>query len=45
MTMSAIESGKDIGEFGIYLYNTPTSARLSIVQIPAVAGGNVSIEG
>lgn len=45
LTIGAFETGKDVGEFGVYLYNAIGSARVSIVQTPAIGGGNVSIKG
>jgi hypothetical protein len=34
---------KDIAEFSVVLYGKPVSARVSIVQIPAIRGGNISL--
>jgi hypothetical protein len=49
-TMAATEINADAALFGVYVYN-PTSttslqgARVSITIIPAISGGNVSVEG
>ena len=45
LTMSIQEAKDDLAEFGVYLYNAPTTAKVSVVQIQAIAGANVSIEG
>lgn len=51
LVLKVTETGIDIAEFGIYVYTpqpTPPSlqnANVSIVEIPAIKGGNVSIKG
>ena len=51
LTLSATEVNADVAEFGVFVYTpkppTPslTGARVSLVEIPVIEGGNVSIKG